>query len=76
MDDAEGTRHALETRERLETAGLLVSERGRVIARVERTAQAALARIWVKRDVQLDPGALVAADLMTAVGAVARGAVR
>jgi len=49
----------------------LVSERGRVIARVERTARPALARIWVKRDVRLDPGAIVADDLMTAVGAVA-----
>lgn len=49
----------------------LVSERGRVIARVERTVQPALARIWVKRDVRLDPGALVADDLMTAVRAVA-----
>jgi cell division protein FtsQ len=49
----------------------LVSERGRVIARVERTAQPALARIWVKRDVRLDPGGLVDGDLLTAVGAVA-----
>jgi cell division protein FtsQ len=49
----------------------LVSERGRVIARVERTASPGLARIWVKRDVPLDPGALVVGDLLTAVGAVA-----
>lgn len=49
----------------------LVSERGRVIAHVERTAQPALARIWVKRDVRLEPGALVADDLVPAVDAVA-----
>ena len=49
----------------------LISERGRVIARVGRTASPALARIWVKRDVPLDPGALVVGDLLTAVGAVA-----
>ena len=49
----------------------LVSGRGRVIARVERTAAPDLARIWVKRDVPLDPGALVVGDLLTAVGAVA-----
>jgi cell division protein FtsQ len=49
----------------------LVSERGRVIARVDRTAQPALARIWVKRDVRLDPGSLVPSELLSAVGAVA-----
>ena len=49
----------------------LVSERGRVMARVERTAQPTLARIWVKRDVRLDPGSLVDGGLLTAVGAVA-----
>jgi len=49
----------------------LVSERGRVMARVERTVRASLARIWVTRAVQLDPGALVDGDLLTAVGAVA-----
>jgi cell division protein FtsQ len=49
----------------------LISERGRVIARVARTASPDLARIWVKRDVTLEPGALVVGDLLTAVGAVA-----
>jgi cell division protein FtsQ len=49
----------------------LVSERGRVIAGVPRTAFPDLARIWVERDVTLEPGALVVGDLLTAVGAVA-----
>jgi cell division protein FtsQ len=49
----------------------VVSERGRVMAHVDRTARASLARIWVTRDVQLDPGSLVDGDLLTAVGAVA-----
>jgi cell division protein FtsQ len=49
----------------------VVSERARVMARVERTAQPALARIWVARDVLLDPGAFVDGELATAVGAVA-----
>jgi cell division protein FtsQ len=49
----------------------VVSERGRVTAHVERTAQPALARIWVAKDVRLDPGELVDGDLRTAVRAVA-----
>ena len=49
----------------------LVSERGRVMATVPRTARPKLARIWVKRDVQLTPGAIAGGDLATAVGAVA-----
>jgi cell division protein FtsQ len=49
----------------------LVSERGRVVARVDRKAAPELARIWVARDVRLDPGAFVGGDLLTAVGAVA-----
>lgn len=49
----------------------VVSERGRVIAHVERTAQPALARIWVGREVRLDTGGLVEGDLRTAVRAVA-----
>jgi len=52
-------------------ASFVVSERGRVIARVDRTARQQLARIWVAKDVQLDPGAYVEGDLQTAVGAVA-----
>jgi cell division septal protein FtsQ len=51
--------------------GFLVSDRGRVMARVDRTAQPDLARIWVARDVRLDAGAFVDGDLGTAVGAVA-----
>jgi cell division protein FtsQ len=50
---------------------LVVSERGRVIAHVERTAQPKLARIWVSKEVRLDPGGLVEGDLKTAVRAVA-----
>jgi cell division protein FtsQ len=49
----------------------VVSKRGRVIAHVEREAHASLARIWVARDVQLDPGSFVVGELETAVGAVA-----
>jgi cell division protein FtsQ len=49
----------------------LVSERGRVMATVSRTARPKLARIWVKRDVQLTPGAIAGGELATAVGAVA-----
>jgi cell division protein FtsQ len=53
------------------TDAFVVSERGRVMAQVERTERASLARIWVTRDVQLDPGSHVDGDLLTAVGAVA-----
>lgn len=49
----------------------VVSERGRVIARVPRTKRPELARIWVARDVPLEAGAIVDGDLRTAVGAVA-----
>lgn len=49
----------------------LVSERGRVMATVSRTARPRLARIWVRRDVELAPGALADGELATAVGAVA-----
>jgi cell division protein FtsQ len=48
----------------------VVSERGRVMARAERTAQPALARIWVAKDTRLEPGAFVDGDLRTAVDAV------
>ncbi len=53
------------------SASFLVSERGRVIARVDRGAHASLARIWVPRSVTLVPGAPVTGDLRMAVGAVA-----
>lgn len=49
----------------------VVSERGRVIARVPRTKRPELARIWVGRDVPLSPGSLVDGDLRVAVRAVA-----
>jgi cell division septal protein FtsQ len=49
----------------------VVSERGRVIARVPRTKRPELARIWVSRDVPVEPGATVEGDLATAVSAVA-----
>jgi cell division protein FtsQ len=49
----------------------VVSERGRVVARVPRSKRPELARIWVARDVPLEPGAIVDGDLRTAVGAVA-----
>jgi cell division protein FtsQ len=52
-------------------SSFLVSERGRVMAAVPRTARPTLARIWVKRDVHLTPGATADGDLATAVGAVA-----
>jgi cell division protein FtsQ len=52
-------------------ASFVVSERGRVVARVDRRAKPDLARIWIGKDVQLAPGSFVEGDLRTAVGAVA-----
>lgn len=52
-------------------SSFVVSERGRVVARVDRTAKPDLARIWIGKDVQLAPGSFVEGDLRTAVGAVA-----
>jgi cell division protein FtsQ len=52
-------------------ASFVVSRRGRVMARVDRTVKPDLARIWVAKDVRLDPGAFVEGDLVTAVRAVA-----
>jgi cell division protein FtsQ len=52
-------------------AAFVVSDRGRVIARVPRAKRPELARIWVARDVPLEPGAIVDGDLRIAVGAVA-----
>ena len=52
-------------------AAFVVSDRGRVIASVPRTKRPELARIWVARDVSLEPGAIVDGDLRIAVGAVA-----
>ena len=49
----------------------VVSRRGRVMARVDRTVKPDLARIWVAKDVRLDPGSFVEGDLITAVRAVA-----
>jgi cell division protein FtsQ len=50
--------------------GYVLSERGRVIARVDRHARPGLARLWVARDVTLEPGAIVDGDLRVAVEAV------
>jgi len=52
-------------------ASFVVSRRGRVMARVDRTVKPDLARIWVAKDVRLDPGGFVDGDLRTAVRAVA-----
>ena len=52
-------------------SAFVVSERGRVIARVARAKRPELARIWVRHDVPLEPGAMVDGDQRVAVGAVA-----
>jgi cell division protein FtsQ len=52
-------------------AAFVVSERGRVVARVPRSKRPELARIWAAQDLPLEPGAIVDGDLRTAVGAVA-----
>jgi len=49
----------------------VVSQRGRVMARVDRKSKPDLARIWVAKDVRLDPGTFVDGALDTAVRAVA-----
>lgn len=49
----------------------LVSARGRVMARIVRGRRAALPRLWVRREVNLEPGALLGGDPAVAVGAVA-----
>ncbi len=49
----------------------VVSERGRVIAKVDRQARRRLARIWAAKDVPLGQGAIVDGDLLVAVEAVA-----
>lgn len=50
---------------------LLVSARGRVIARVDRGARPELPRIWVPKSTRLVPGETVTGELDTAVRAVA-----
>lgn len=52
-------------------SAFLVSERGRVMAQVDRGERESLARIWIAKDQRLDPGAVVDGDLRTAVDAVA-----
>lgn len=52
------------------TTSTLVSERGRVIARVKRGARPELARVWAPRSVVLATGELVDGDLATAIVAV------
>jgi len=49
----------------------LVAESGRVVATVGLRDRPELARIWVKQDVRLAPGAATVGDLKTAVAAVA-----
>jgi cell division protein FtsQ len=51
-------------------SAFVVSERGRVIARVDRHARPGLARIWAPKDVELETGALVDGNLRVAVEAV------
>jgi cell division protein FtsQ len=48
----------------------VVSERGRVIARIDRQARPSLARIWVAKNATLETGAVVEGDLRVAVEAV------
>jgi cell division protein FtsQ len=48
----------------------LVSANGRVIARVDKGARLQLARVWVTRDVRLEPGLPVTGDSLAAVRAV------
>ncbi len=48
----------------------VVAESGRVMATTTRTHRPTLARIWIKRDVQLQVGAHAEGDLLTAVTAV------
>jgi cell division protein FtsQ len=48
----------------------LVSAGGRVIARVDKGARLQLARVWVTRDVRLEPGLPVTGDSLAAVRAV------
>ena len=48
----------------------LVAESGRIMATAERSDRPALARIWIKRDVQLQVGSRAEGDLLTAVEAV------
>jgi cell division protein FtsQ len=49
----------------------LVSDRGRVMHRVTTARRAGLPRIWVPRDVPLEPGVIASGALLTAVTAVA-----
>ncbi len=51
-------------------AAYVLSERGRVMARVDRHAKPGLARMWVAKDVTLEKGAIVDGDLRIAVAAV------
>lgn len=48
----------------------LMAESGRIMAMAERRSRPALARIWIKRDVQLQVGSRAEGDLLTAVTAV------
>jgi cell division protein FtsQ len=49
----------------------LVSARGRVLGELERGARRGLPRLWLKRDVKIEVGALLSGDTASAVRAVA-----
>jgi len=49
----------------------LVSARGRVMGKLERGARRGLPRLWLKRDVKIEVGALITGDTASAVRAVA-----
>ena len=49
----------------------LVSARGRVMGKLERGARRGLPRLWLKRDVKIEVGALLSGDTASAVRAVA-----
>jgi len=49
----------------------LVSSRGRVMGTIERGTRPGLPRLWVRREVDLEPGALLDGDPAVAVAAVA-----
>ncbi|HET6684020.1 MAG TPA: FtsQ-type POTRA domain-containing protein [Gaiella sp.] len=51
-------------------ASYVLSDRGRVMARVDRHDKPRLARMWVAKDVTLEKGAIVDGDLRVAVEAV------
>ena len=53
------------------SSSYLVSRRARVVATVSRSARPNLPRVWVRRDVELEPGAIARGELAVAIAAVA-----